>query len=286
MTKVIKKQTAHIAGTDRTVELEISFVHDTHYIYSVAVSNSSDLREGDKIETIELPSQYSYLSKQFTVIGIRYDVFKNAHPNFDEGQRIANKDNPVGKIIIPPSITHVEHNAFSNIFADTVVWGDNCNYIPVGCFYNSQISSFENMENVNGVLDAAFQLTSGFDEFNWPPNAEFIPPKCFFQSEIKKLNGIENVTDIEDLAFIHCKRLESFDWPEGCSSVPSKCFFNCTSLSEVHFKDFTTVDIAEEAFWGTAIKTLDLSDLMDCSIGEKAVPKDTEVIMPSNFYRV
>lgn len=81
-----------------------------------------------------------------------------------------------------------------------VVWPQNCLTIPDRCFYESNIKTISNIQNVKEVGAHAFE-DSKINKMEWPKNCSTIPEYCFWNCGIEELTGLECVQTIERGAF-------------------------------------------------------------------------------------
>jgi hypothetical protein len=254
---------SHIAETGEEVNLIVNT--DKDVIVSVRSESAPPIFA--ELDVVELPS-YDSAGTRLTTIS---DHIFSATP---ADCKIATEDCSIQKLIIPDTVHTVLQSAFTNVYADELVWSKNCTNVPPFCFDGALMRKYTGFENVKNISDFAFKENYGLKSFDWPKNAKKIPPSCFLKCQgLKEVNGIENVTCIGNSAFEDCRSLERFIWPEGCDTIPLYCFSNCNSLLEVIING-PIRKIEECAFQDNPfLKELDLSeslivDIHDSIIGE------------------
>ena len=128
--------------------------------------------------------------------------------------KYAFENSKMTKVIIPPSVTEISPFAFCNCHnLRTVMWGQNCKKVPLGCFAGSEnLVSVKRLDNVTSVAENAFNGCSSLT------CVEF-----------------KNVTSIGMAAFKYCESLETISGLSNVISVGKQCFVDCKSLESVEF---------------------------------------------------
>jgi hypothetical protein len=180
--------------------------------------------------------------------------------------------------------------AFFESSVRTFYWPQKVTVIPNSCFEAcSKLSNVVGIEKVTDVGKKAFAETV-FQCFYWPEKCGVIPDSCFYGcSYLEEISVPKSVSSIGVGAFQECKRLREFIWPESCTLVPANCFCDCQSLRNVEFPKFTmAIRISENAFVGTSLEEVDLSDMILCEAKLNSFSESTKVVYPfySNLFSI
>jgi hypothetical protein len=267
------KTISHIVETGE--EIEVCFYIASGTIYSVYTETA--IPNGQTLDVLEFPSLFNDGIKMAPVDFIESAVFSPA-----EHHKIADRKHRIQKIVIPDSISVIRSNAFSNICCDTFVWPASCVKIRPRCFSNSNIRRFEGIDGVFEIGALAFENNKALETFDWPICVKEVPVGCFQGCEnLTEVNKLTLVNSVKSFAFSNCG-FESFDWPRLCDTIPAHCFEDSNCLKTLTIKsDF--INIQEYAFTGTAVKRIDISNMISCNIADNlSDTSDVEVIRP--FY--
>jgi hypothetical protein len=285
-----KKVTLDVVTTNgRIVPVAYCFTPQKGHEASLSeIISLENLQDGEGIRELVIPSVLNCNGEDYNITGIAKDVFCIETSEFGEpiicpDAVIATKEHPIDRLVISEGITAIEPNAFSRVFAGTVVWPHSCDTIESNTFYQARIADFEGMEDVVCIKSGAFHANTVLESFAWPVNCKAIPYTCFRGClNLKSITGIENVTSVGKVAFAFCG-FEEFDWPENCCEIPNFCFDYCLSLTTLNIKG-PMIAINEGAIQRTGIKKLDLSGTIQCEINPNfAKGRKVEVILP--FYQ-
>lgn len=156
------------------------------------------------------------------------------------------------KIIIPPSVSMVQTNAFREADVKKVVWSSNCDEIPAFCFYHSSIENISNIDHVRSIGMLAFGGSS-LKSITWPSKCELVPQFCFDVSKLREISNIDHVSIVQTYAFHGCS-IKKIEWPSKCFEIPNGCFEDC------RLEQITNIDhvkqIGVEAFSESNLKSI------------------------------
>lgn len=108
---------------------------------------------------------------------------------------------------MPSSVTDVSTFALSNLKIDNVIWSENCNYIPSGCFAKSTIKSI-NFNGVKTIEDFAFYKTN-ISSIELPTSVTTLGSCVFSGTTITEFELPETVTAVGSAIFANCLELKS-----------------------------------------------------------------------------
>lgn len=106
--------------------------------------------------------------------------------------------------------------------------------------------------------------------------------------ELTEVQLPESITTIGDNAFRGCTSLIKVNLPKKLTAINKNLFYGCSSLTSVAIPDSITVEIADNAFLGTAIKSLNIpacvnyigrSAFYDCKDLKKVVVADRKSVV-------
>lgn len=152
------------------------------------------------------------------------------------------------KLVLPPSISTVQSEAFSYINCDELVWSENCCVIPHLCFFASAIQEIHNISHVHTIEENAFENCLFLRKFRWPDECYTINISTFLNCvALEEIHNTEHITRIGFRAFTYCRSLKDFYWPSECEMIPDSCFYGCGKLENVYNLN-NVVSIADDAF--------------------------------------
>ena len=199
----------------------------------------------------------------------------------------------------------IEEDAFMGDESLTeFTWPNKCDVVPSFCFcgcknlrvlYNlckierigtsafseSGLKTFVLGENCIHLGDACFQRCDELEDFTFNENCDVISDMCFFGcNKLSDIKNINHISKIGDYAFSQCKNLHSFNWPKNCHVIPSKCFQD-SELRIINISPSSVMlSINENAFNGTKITELDLSNSIMAEIDKTGLPEGVSIKYP------
>ena len=166
--------------------------------------------------SISIPSEVTYNSRIFTVVGIGYQSFKQCKEITD--------------VKLPETIKSIGEDAFKNC---------------------TQLLSINVPESVNSIGAAAFRGCSLLETVNLPANLTVLKSDLFNNCEaLKEIVIPENVESIEAGAFIYCSSLKTITIPQKCKKIGNNSFNYCTELTKA---TILSKDIAINGYYITGL---------------------------------
>ncbi|MBQ8015807.1 MAG: leucine-rich repeat protein [Clostridia bacterium] len=154
------------------------------------------------------------------------------------------------EIILPDSITTLEHHAFSGSRFKKIIIPGSIKNIPNETFDCCSIGEIIIEYGVESIGDHAFN-----------------------NSTLSEISIPDSVTSIDYAAFEFCFNLSKVKLPDGLTTISDSSFFGCTSLSEIIIPDSVKV-IESGAFADTNIKSVTIPEGVT-TIGSSAfIPHD------------
>lgn len=222
---------------------------------------------GAKYMTNEYNTEIGYwiISFDSDVTTIPAYAFRNSNASFG-----------ITEILLPPSLTTIESNAFYYCLELQEVYiPKNVNtikdYAFNGCsgihaFYGKYASSDNRCLIKDGVIISF--ATSGIKDYSTPSDAKAIGKYAFYGATISSLIITDNITTIGYAAF-SSSLLETIDWPKSITTIPNSAFSNCYNLVSCNIPLGVT-EIGSTAFQNCyALKTIILPNTIK-TIGESA----------------
>ena len=170
----------------------------------------------------------------------------------------------IEKIDFQGSVTVIGQDTFANLVnLQEVVPG------PVTDLYAGCFAGCTKLKNVNfrhakftTISDHSFKGCTALDNINLPTTLRSIGNGAFRESGLISVAFLgSSMTSIGTSAFESCTNLETFNWPSEVTSVGEAVFKGCTSFGKGGYTvPDSIVSIGVEAFSGTGITSLDVSD--------------------------
>lgn len=156
----------------------------------------------------------------------------------------------------------------SNVFIESLVLSDNIVHVENGSF------TYEHVWIKGSTRPGSVRTV------RWPSHIKLIDQQFSNCVTLRSVTNVDAVDQIRRDAFLGTG-LEAFDWPIGCHIIPQACFKNCGNLKHVTIRpEVGHLLVQPGAFKGTAIETLDLSNLPYCEFHKDAVDEGVKVLMP------
>lgn len=137
-------------------------------------------------------------------------------------------------VIVPPSVTEIEKEAFMGCPATVINIPEGVKEIKSFTFYRSAIREMIIPEGVEKIDDSAFMECFSLEKVVIPSTCKRIGENafkgCTALTDVVLTEGLEG---IGDYAFNSCTALKDIVVPDGCMELGNFSFENCTSLETV-----------------------------------------------------
>lgn len=108
--------------------------------------------------------------------------------------------------IMPDTVTDVNNFAFAERNIKNIIWSDNCEYIPSGCFAGAVLKNID-LKRIIKIEDVAFYMTD-IQSVELPNTLTEIGIMAFTKSFIERVVIPESVTSLSRAAFGNCQNLK------------------------------------------------------------------------------
>lgn len=238
MYSVLQDGTVEIQGyTGKVRELRIPETIDGKIVTTVSNVNGIDLYEGSAVESLEIPSGITRISKDaFWLCGNlktisvspdnkKYDSRKNCNAVIETATNTLVLGCDGTKI--PSEVTKIGENAFK---------------------YSAGLERITIPSGVTAIGEEAFYACEKLQSIEIPSGTKSIGPSAFgFCRALKKIAIPNTVKRIGSGAFIFCTNLQSVTIPSSVKRISRETFIYCKNLKKVVISEGVT-EIGAEAF--------------------------------------
>ena len=206
--------------------------------------------------TVVLPSFCRVIGEEvFSTKNISTVLFNQTCMSDDiEIKKKAFSYSAISTIELPPTLTKIEDEAFSNCNSLTsIIFTDNIiTTIPTKCFYNcSSLSNIILPDSLNSIGNEAFSIcpTLASIDFSKISNLHSIGDAAFNGTNIQTISLPSSVNYIGKSAFMN-SNIQSIQYNDCIIlNISVSCFENAKLLEDVELSDFVKI-IDERAFYG------------------------------------
>lgn len=196
----------------------IRLFEDCYNLKTLNITDATDYSSMSEQKVLEQKALFSdfltiFLNKvflnNFTTYNLPegYEYENGAIYRNNKTQLVAVVDD-MEEYIMPDAVTDVNTFAFAERNIKNIIWSDNCDYIPSGCFAGAVIENID-FKSIKKIEDVAFYMT-----------------------DIKSVELPNTLTAIGIMAFVKSS-IESIVIPESVTSLAYASFGNCQNLKEV-----------------------------------------------------
>lgn len=243
--------------------------------------------------TVKVPNTVIIDSKQYSVVKINQDAFKN--------------NTLLQSVFIPRNVKSIGTDAFggcSNLTQaefesiETLCQIDFANersnpisYAKKLYISNKEMTVVEIPSSVTSIKNYTFYSCESLSSVKIPGSVTSIGDRAFMYSGLTSITIPSSVKIIGKDAFAVCKKLSSLTLQYGITSIGESCFSSCTSLYSVTLPS-SLKDIGKAAFIGSGITSINIpegitnltSTFMEChSLTSATIPSSVTNIV-SAFY--
>lgn len=136
-------------------------------------------------------------------------------------------------IILPNSIIEICDYAFHMSSLRSIVLNDSIQYIGVGAFSGSHLTSLYLPPSVMDIGDHICRNCASLRSVRIDANIQTIPKSAFFECiNLYDIQLPECLETIETEAFYNCKELEFIVIPKNTSYIDGTAFYDCWNLKD------------------------------------------------------
>ncbi len=169
-------------------------------------------------------------------------------------EQYAFKSRSITSIIIPDSISNMEHGVFMRCGSlKSVVIGNGLDSIPGAAFmYCGSLESITIPDSVTKIEESAFAY-SGLVSVNFGAGLEYIEDEAFLSCEnLVSISVSDSVKTIGNSAFSGCNSLETVFMGNGITEIGRSIFENCENLSLILCPEDLSYNVNYLTFGNTA----------------------------------
>ncbi len=287
---------------------DCEYLSDVKLSKSLTTISAYAFAKCESLTNIEIPKSLQSTKDAYYgeyIYNYHYGVFFGCdnlkEVTFEQGATLipcglfANNDG-IEEIIIPDTVTKIEHSAFLNCTnLKTVKLSESLITIGSKSFRNTAITQIDIPDTVTSILDGAFADCKYLSKVNLSKALSTISAYAFAKCEaltsieipkslkttkeayygeykygyhygvffgcnnLKTVTFENGVTIIPTGLFANNEGLEKIEIPDTVTKIDHKAFLNCVNLKEVILHDNLT-EIVADAFNNTGIKTIELPD--------------------------
>ena len=204
---------------------------------------------------------------------------------------------------VPAKIEEDAFNGCDRLYEDTgmVIVGETI------FGYSGKDGVLKIPSTVTSIAPGAFWHNKNLVEVEIPGSVEVIPARAFMDcSNLKKVILNEGLREICWLAFNYCRSIEEIIIPESVTAIGNSVFQNCENLKRIKLpssidtisssmfswcKSLENIvlpksakNIMRDAFAGTAIKDIDLSNVAFIDMDAFSMSKIERIVLGDNFH--
>lgn len=215
-------------------------------------------------------------------------VGRKIYPVTRIGDRAFRSCNKLNEVTIPPTVTSIGKQAFSDSWLKSITIPSTVNTIEESAFNTcNKLSSIIISEGVSDIKPYAF-YSCGLKEVTIPGSVKTIKSSTFaFSLNLTQVNIEEGVTRIETSAFWNCISLDSVNIPFGVTYIGELSFSDCSSLRTIVIP--SSVDTIGSYAFGDCNNLINLTISEGVKhIGDYAFQNSNilEVEIPSTVYTI
>ena len=297
-TVIVPKEVANIgkllAGTTSVEELELPYAGDNktnpNLAYIFGYTRSDDLKKQTKLKTVRITAAtningYAFDGCKATTIELPEELETIGYYAF---RNCAFKE-----ISIPSTVTSIGNYAFQGCPLETVDLSDLVNlelgtYVFNNCFALTG-DSVKLPANMTQIPDGTFYGCTGIIDFDFTGFTK-IGVKAFFGTGLGSVTIPSTITSVGNNAFATCQSLVDATFEGTTTTIDYSAFYSCTNLTTVQLPSkinkissslfqgctkletincpTTITEVGEQAFYKTAIKSFDFTNV--AKIGKNA----------------